>query len=691
MVNRVLRRMRLFQFQTVRMKTLVTLLPAFAATLALLAGFSYFYSKQVIQDQIGQQMDLQLSEISGRISSNLGLHGRTPEIVARTVEGQASAYSLKQYQAILTSAVASNPDSFGMGIYFEPYRYSADKQFFSTYIYRNGQELAATEQYSDPSYNYPEQDWYKIGMQQKGITSPYYDPGTDITMVTFSYPFFAEDRTLLGIVTGDLNLQTVQRQIDEAAVGASGWATLYDSEGNYLAGPDKDKIMKLNLVQETNSGLAQSAAELLGKDSGMTVYKEDEERYRLYHQKLAETGWVLALTVPESELFSPLRTLLVWTSLIGIAGIAVAALSVYLFSLAITRNLERVNLLSKALSEGDFTREIAISGKDEFAAMAGHLNRMTLNIRELVGKISESSLQVAAASEQLTTSAEECSRVTESVVLSIQEVASGSESQLASTRETAKAMEEMAAGVQRIVDGSLVSSRAAEAISTQAKYGSGQMREAAACLKALEEDSAQTMELIDSLGRHSGEVVQIVDFIAEISNQTNLLSLNAAIEAARAGEHGKGFAVVANEVKKLAERSTDAARTISSLIAKIQEGNANAAEVMSHNNAKVKESAELAAEAGRIFEEIQQGLGSIAAQSHEISASSEELMAGTEEITSTMDQLAQIAIGAAGHTQTVAAASQEQLASMEQVASSSADLAQMADRLQLLLARFKVG
>ncbi|WP_025680376.1 methyl-accepting chemotaxis protein [Paenibacillus massiliensis] len=677
-------------FHTVRVKTLASLLPAFIITLLLVTGFSYWYSGQLIQDQIKQRMSSQLSDISGQISGRLNIHSKLPEVVARSVEGQSTTYTLEQYRSILTKVLASNSDSFGVGIYFEPFRYDSATEYFSTYAYREGQGFATTEEYSDPSYDYPSQNWYKNGMQQQGITPPYYDPGTDSTMATFSYPFFADDSSLSGVITGDLNLATIQQLVEGTAVGTEGWATLLDGKGNYLADPDQDKVMKLKLANDPNSELAGLATEIMGNDHGMVTYTDAGEAYRLYYQKLPESGWVLALTVPERELFSPLNSLLLWISVISIGGVVIAIISVLLYSRMITGNLQKVNALSKHLSQGEFTSQLSIAGKDEFAAMAVNLNGMILNIRELLEKIGESSHQVASASQQLSTSSDECSKVTESVVLAIQEVASGSETQRLSTGETATAMEEMAAGVQRVVNNALTTLRTTASITEQAEYGGRQMKEAATFLKTLEGDNAATLAVIQRLDQHSGEINHIVHFISELSSQTNLLALNASIEAARAGEHGKSFAVVAREVQKLAERSSEAAHSISELIKAIQQGNADASQAMTVTSSKVGEGAHLATEAERIFEEIVRGLADIHDQSNEISSSSQQLMAGSQQIHATVDQLALIAKDTSGHAQTVAAASEEQLASMQQVASSSAALSHLAQELQQLTARFKV-
>ena len=679
-----------YRFNNIRMKTAAAIIPAFLATLLLVTIFSYNSSKNIIQGQLQEKMNIQMISTSNEIFSYLGVHSKVPEVLAHTLVSQASSFTLEDYRMMLSDALQSNSDTFGVGIYFDPYKYDAKEKYFSTYAYREDGKIATTEQYSDPSYDYPNQDWYRTGMSQLGITDPYYDPGLDATMATFTVPFVDANETLLGVITGDVNLNTMQKKIEETSVGQTGWAFLLDKQGNYIAGPDKDKIMKMKISDDENKSLSSVSGQLLENNNGMVKYSESDETYQLYYSKLPDTEWTLALVIPEQELYQSLESLLKLLVYISIAGLVIVAVTVFFYSRFITRNITRVNGLAQTMASGDFTSTLSINSSDEFGTMAYSLNQMVENVRKLLGKFTENTLKVAATSEQLMASANHTNQTTESVVQAIQEMAEGADTQVQGAQEAAMAMEEMAAGVQRIAESSNNAAETAEQVIIQAKTGNETMNLAIGQMNVVEKSVTESVKSIHSLSARSDEIGDIVELITDISNQTSLLSLNAAIEAARAGEHGRGFAVVSAEVKKLAEQTSQAAQHISGLISEIQQETQNAVESMNVNTSKVQEGSIMVDRAGQLFISILNGIQQINDQIQEVSSSSEQISAGTEEVASTVDQLANIAIQSASYAQRVAASSEEQLASMEEVAASSMELANMADELQNSIKQFKL-
>jgi methyl-accepting chemotaxis protein len=197
-------------------------------------------------------------------------------------------------------------------------------------------------------------------------------------------------------------------------------------------------------------------------------------------------------------------------------------------------------------------------------------------------------------------------------------------------------------------------------------------------------------EVVRRLEARSVEIGKIVDVMRGISRQTNLLALNAAIEAARAGEHGRGFSVVADEVRILAEQSTNSAIQIVALINEIQTETQAAVEAMEVGTRMVDEATTLAISANEAFTAITQSVNQTVSTIHEIAAASEEQAASSEEMTSSMQTVAHVSRQNVNGAKQVAAATEEQQVNMEKLADSSGTLVAMAEQLTALVGRFKV-
>ncbi len=681
------------RFKTVKGRTLGIILPVLVTTLSLILGSSYFYAKSLLSAEIEQKMDRQMNETINAIHAEFEAHSKLVQALARTIEPHALSHSLDTYHSLFTSALAANEATFGMGIFFEPNAYRPQDKYFSTYAYRDKGKVTVTEDYSDPSYDYPNQDWYKAGAKATkpvAFTSPYLDTTINVTMVTASVPIYDSNKKLLGVVTGDISLDRIQQMVSGIQVGQAGYAFLVDDNGTYLATPDTSSIMKGNVAKDANPSLAQAGAAMLQNEQGVTEFQDSRGVNHLYYKKLKDTGWRLALVIPNSELYAPLNNLLMILGLTCLGGIAVTTLAIILYSSYLTRQIQKANELSFALAEGDFTRSIEVQSHDEFGQMARNFNQMAEKLRSLLGQVSISSQQVAATSEQLTASAEETGLAADQIARSIQEIAIGSEQQVTGTlrgtdavREVAEGMETIAGRIQSVAHSSLNASEKA-AVGTQIISGTINQ------MSVIHDRIFSTSEVINVLGEKSREIDKIVSLINSIADQTNLLALNAAIEAARAGEQGRGFAVVADEVRKLAEQSSVAADQVRAIITEIQGDTTRAIGTMNEGTEAIHEGMSMVQETGTAFSSILQATDVLTRESQEVSAVVQQVHASIQMLVRSMEEIAGIAGQSSANTQSVAAAAEEQSASMQEVSAASAMLAKMAEELNQAVAAFKL-
>lgn len=682
----------MIKFKSIRTRTMVYLLPV---TIAILMGVSflgYTTSKSIINKQIDEKMAQQLQSNVQNAEKILVRHKKLPETISKTAESFGDMLSKDNFSRLLTNYVGLNNDTFGAGVFYEPNKYKSEIKAFGPYAYRESGNVIYSDEYCKEESSYFNDDWYALGKGANGVawSDPYYDEGLKVTMVTAVAPFYDINKNFKGVATGDIDLTSIQEMIKNTKVGETGRAFLLTKEGMYIADKDSSKVMKVKISDDKNKTLAAIAKDVIGGKNGKANFLDDNGKAVLYYTAIPETGWIIALSMPEAELYAPLRGLLIKVGVFSAISTGLIILIIILYTRQMNGNISKVNKLAGLIAKGDITYTIDVSSEDELGEMTKNLNIMSGNLKNMVIKIREVLDSVVASSEELTASAEETERATEQIAASVQEISSGSEEQANIATETSGASREIFSGMEQIANSVQEATEFSLGASKASEDGNKVVSMAIDQMKQISDRVEFSSKVVNALGEKSKAIGDILSIITSISQQTNLLALNAAIEAARAGEAGRGFAVVADEVRKLAEQSNNAAGDISGLIGEIQREISDAVDAMNVSTTSVGEGINIVENAGQSFNEISSSIGNVSKQMQEVSAIVEEVFAGTQVMVESMERVKRISEESVGNTQSVAAASEEQTALMKEISNSAQSLTEMAIELENVVSIFKM-
>ncbi|QOQ68971.1 methyl-accepting chemotaxis protein [Photobacterium damselae] len=375
-------------------------------------------------------------------------------------------------------------------------------------------------------------------------------------------------------------------------------------------------------------------------------------------------NWYVIAQLPKNEAFASLNharnQILIWTVIIALGF---TALAIWLAS-SITHPIARLAEMFKDLGEGegDLRHRLDIQGNDEIAQLSQGFNGFISKIHNSVKEVAETGNALRHASQ--------------SVAEQAQTTLDNSQSQRDRTIQVVTAINEMSATVNEIAGNAAQAADATHLAETEAQSGQQVVGQARETISQLSHDVAQVSEVIESLAHNTQAIGSILDVIRGISEQTNLLALNAAIEAARAGEQGRGFAVVADEVRSLASRTAASTDEIQTMINRLQQEASNAV-------AAIEQSRLLSSNGVSASDEASSALISIAERITLIADMNTQVATATEEQSTVVNDIN-------CNIEVINETTQRTATTAEDLAQASLELQQLSHRLEVMVGSFKL-
>jgi methyl-accepting chemotaxis protein len=655
-----------FKFKSVGMKLFLLFFISIVFCVIAVGTFSYTNSKKIIETKVAegsQQTIVQTSEkldivFSDYVNSTVGL------IINKDLTNflvNASSKGSSEYEKL--TAIRSASDLIKTDVF-------KNKSIASvSFIPVDKENGLITSGVSVPE-DIRNAEWFEEAVSLSGDLK-WIETSQEGILGNGTGPTFGVSR-LVNVASGnykyvlllELSLTDLEQYLASAQLGEEGYTMVLNQENQVIYSNDSELLASEHII--------------------------DESKMIKVSNEIGDTGWKVAGAFPKSELAKETSSIRWLTIIMTIAAALIAVGIGFVVMKMIGQPLTKLSLLMEEGKKGNLTVRSDIKSKDEIGQLAQSFNEMMNQITHLVNQVNSSSLEVLRTASELTSASHRTADAAKEIAAATEEIAMGA-STLATEAENGSSLTaQIAEQMKKVVQTNESLGNSANEVNKVSEQGTFYMSELISKTNATEEMNRSMVKKVDELKESTGSIRKILELLNNITKQTNILSLNAAIEAARAGEAGKGFMVVADEIRKLAEQSSQSIKIVGEITDTIQQEIDETVDVLSTAYPLFQEQVTSVKESDTIFKSVKDEMYSFLDQLGSVSQSIYQLENSQTILSNAMENVNAVAEESSATSEEVASLSNQQLSIGENLIDLSTQLEQVSQELTDSLKRFQL-